>query len=364
MGYCFVKITTSDGIVGWGEACDSFGCSYPPVIAAIVEHALAPCVLGEPVASIRRLHQKMRAATRRRLGDDWSAIHAISAVELALWDAHGKSKGESVSAMLGRHRSSVPVYASGNFLEDATPAEHVEHVSPFLEQGVRAVKFRTGLEYQDDLERLVAVRAGIDPSVDLMIDGSENYNVPTTLWIAEQLAALGVRWFEEPIPQHHRRGIEEVVRRSPVPIAYGEHLFTLAGFTDAMLRRQLHVVQPDAASCGGLLECLAVGGVAESLGLRVVPHFAAGPVAMAANLHLAASILSADLLEFAFPLADLWTTVARGAVLGRDDIVNGALPVPDAPGLGVELDETVLESLPFHSPARVTEVSRRSVGVV
>jgi L-alanine-DL-glutamate epimerase-like enolase superfamily enzyme len=207
-----------------------------------------------------------------------------------------------------------------------------------------------GPEWEADLATLEGVRDLLPDSVALMIDGNECFTVPTALIVADRLADLGVQWFEEPVPQHHRAAIEEVVQRSAVPIAYGEHLFGVHDFTDCLARRQADVLQPDAALAGGFAECRRIAALAAPYGVRVVPHCAAGPVALAANLQLAASVPAIRLLEYPYPLAEMWAATAPGAALGPDALRDGCLPVLPGPGLGVDLDARALAERPYVAP--------------
>ena len=364
LSYCLMRVTTDDGIVGWGEACDSFGMTYASVVEAAVADAFAPLLVGEELDSIDRLMHKLRSWTRRRLGHTWVAAQALSGLELALQDALGKARSEPVAVMLGGSLDPVPVYASSVFLEEGDPDWHLELLDPLLRAGVRAVKKRIGVDFQSDLETLAGLRERLDPPVALMIDGNENFTVDTALVVAGRLADLGIEWFEEPVLQESPPAMDAVAARSPVPIACGEHLFGLADFEEAIRRNWARILQPDASTCGGLAEGMRIAAAGERAGLRVVPHTASGPVALAANLHLAAASPSISLLEYPYPLAECWATIAPGCPLMPDRVVNGALVPPDAPGLGVEIDYEAVKSRPYRAPAPGRGPSTRSAGNV
>ena len=354
MSFLFVRIDTDAGLVGAGEACDSYGCSYASVVAAVVEDVCAPLLVGQALDAVEPLADRLRLFTRRRLGDGWIAAHARSAVELALWDLAGQAAGRSVSRLIGRVRDEVEIYASSVFLEEGSASFHLDLLAPLLAQGVTKVKVRIGPDWETDLGTLGDLRAKLEPAVQLMVDGSETFTLPTALQVASGLHALGVQWFEEPLPQGARAGIESLCAASPVPIAYGEHLFGLDEAVDAMRRGQLQVLQPDASTCGGLGEARRMAAAAAPFGVRVVPHVCAGPVALAANLHLAATVPAIRLLEYPPSLAGAWSTFGPGLDLGPSAIVGGKLPVPDGPGLGITLDEDAVRRHPYRRPeARV-----------
>ena len=364
LSYCLIRVTTDDGITGWGEACDSFGMTYASVIEAAVADAFAPLLVGEELDSIERLMHKLRSWTRRRLGHTWVAAQALSGLELALHDALGKARDEPVAVMLGGSLDPVPVYASSVFLGEGDPDWHLGLLDQMLRAGVRAVKKRIGVDYQSDLETLAGLRERLDPAVALMIDGNENFTVDTALIVAERLADLGVEWFEEPVLQESPPAMDTVAARSAVPIACGEHMFGLADFEEAIRRNWARVLQPDAATCGGLAEGLRIAAAGERAGVRVVPHTASGPIALAANLHLAAASPSINLLEYPYPLAECWATIAPGCPLVPDRVVNGALAPPDEPGLGVEIDYEAVKSRPYRAPAPRSGPSTQYTGNV
>ncbi len=353
LSYCYVRVESDDGLVGYGEVCDSFGCTYAGIVAKTIEDAFVPLVVGEELVAVEPLAERMRLFTRRRLGDQWIASQARSGVEIALWDLLGQSTKSPVSALLGRVRERVEVYASHTFLEEGDSAWHLERLTPLLERGVTMVKVRIGPNWHEDLLVLEELRNGLPSEVDLMVDGSEIFTVATAIEVAKRLELLDVRWFEEPIPQSERAGIEELTRRSPVTIAYGEHLFGVEDTLEALRHGHVGVLQPDAATSGGIAETRAIARLGAAFGARVVLHHAAGPVSLAANLHVAASVQGVRAIEYSYVLAEGWT-LGTGAALGTDEIVDGCLAVPDSPGLGVGLDEELARRHPYRiDPKRV-----------
>jgi D-galactarolactone cycloisomerase len=350
LSYCFVRVETDTGLVGYGEACDSYGCSFAGVLAAVVDQALAPLVVGQEVDSVERLAERMRLFTRRRLGDAAIAPEARSAVEIALWDVLAQEAGRSVSSLLGRARDRVAVYASSVFLEEGPAAWHHELLSPLLDRGVTMVKVRVGPEWRPDLATLAELRGRLPDDVELMVDGSEIFTLPTSLEVAKRLGDLGVTWFEEPLPQNERAGIEQLAAGSPVAIAYGEHLYGNLDALEVLTRRQASVLQPDASTCGGIIEARRMAATGAYFGARVVPHVCAGPVALAANLHVVASTPVIRAIEYPYTMAPSWAAFAPGTPLGPDAIEAGTIAVPDGPGLGVVLDETAVRAHPYRPP--------------
>lgn len=349
MSYCFVRISSDSGRVGYGEACDSYGCTYAGVVGETILQAFAPLVLGEELDAVERLVARMESHTRRRLGLGGVAALARSAIEGALWDLAAQEAGRSLSGLLGRLRESVEVYASTGFLEECGAQDQYRRLVPLLERGVKRVKVRIGPAWREDLETLADLRRRLGTQIDVMVDGSETFTEPTARQIALQLERLGVSWFEEPLVQETPLGIERLVSACSVPIAYGEHLFTAGQALEMMQRCRISVLQPDASTCG-ITAARAMVAAAGRFGVKVVPHICSGPVAVAANLHLAASSPGVRLVEYPFDQAPLWEMLAPGCGLGVEGIADGRLAVPDLPGLGVALDTQAAAAHPYRPP--------------
>lgn len=362
--HVLVRVECDEGQVGYGEVCDSYACTYPLSVKALVDEVFKPLLEGEDPRDLERLVFKLRGWTRRRLGDQGIAIQTISGIEIALWDLRGKIKGQSVSELLGQVRDRIPVYASSTVLEEGPAEVHFRLVEPLLQRGVRAVKVRLGIDYRRDLETLQGLRALVPADIQMMVDGGEHYTVRTALEIAHQLAELEIRFFEEPIPQLNREGIAYLVSKSPVPIAYGEHLFLTQDFQDCLIHQRADVIQPDAAICGGISECRRIAALAEAFGVAVVPHSAAGPLALAANVHLSSSLPNLWMLEYAFTFDRVWRGLLKEPVLSPEFITDGQLPLPVGPGLGVHLDEEVWAEYPYQARARVSQMPEWSLGNV
>jgi D-galactarolactone cycloisomerase len=362
--HLLVRVETNDGSTGYGEVCDSYACTYPLSVKAIIDEALKPLLIGEDPADHERLILKMRGWTRRRLGDQGISIQAISGIEIALWDLIGKIKGKSVSELCGRLRNRVPIYASSTVLEEGEPEVHLKLLEPCLSRGVRAVKVRMGVDFRRDLVTLRDLRSAIGDDIQMMVDGGEHYTVRTALEIAHVLADLGIRFFEEPIPQNNREGIARLVEKSPVPIAYGEHLFLTQDFQDCLIHNRADVIQPDASICGGISECRRIGALSETFGVPVVPHSAAGPLALAANLHLSATLPNLWMLEYTFTFDRVWREMLKEPILSPGAIRDGELPVPDGPGLGVTVDEEMWDRHAYQDRGIGSEMPSWSLGNV
>jgi D-galactarolactone cycloisomerase len=324
-----VRLVSSDGVVGWGETY-----ALPGFRAAL--EAAAERLVGAPVD---------RAVAPERPASP-AAIAAASALELALHDLIGKTLGVPAYRLLGaRLRDRVPVYASGFlYRPDALPAVlWPEEAERLVRRGFRALKLRIGaFDPADELPLLAALRHELPDDVELMVDAWGAYTLPTAIEVAAVLADLGVRWFEEPAgPRETYPGYEALHAVSRVPIAGGEALTSVPAFEQLLDRRVLDVVQPDPSLCGGLAATAAVARLAAERGVECAPHTWNGGVMAAATLHLLAT------LDTPRPVLEYDTTenpFVRDLLSNPPELVDGCFTVPDAPGLGVEIDETALRS--------------------
>jgi L-rhamnonate dehydratase len=337
-----VLIHTDDGLTGIGEVTSqSYVCKacFDAPRSAARRHGLTSILLGEDPCDVERLWQKMYYETNR-YGRRGAAIHAISGADIALWDLRGKAEGKPVCELLGgAQRSSVRAYASVLFGD--TPDETARLAREFVALGLTATKFGWGPFGRDaelDVAHVTAAREALGADHDLMVDAGHAWDWPTALERARRLAPLDIRWLEEPLAQDDRAGYAELCPRSPVPIAAGEGDVTQWDFAD-LLERGVHVVQPDVAFCGGLTVCRQVSRMAEPLGRRVVPHCFSTGINLAASLHWMASIPTGTLVEYCLRPSPLMRKLVRNL----PPLVEGEVPVPMGPGLGIELDEEIVE---------------------
>lgn len=339
-----VRVETSDGIVGWGESCDSFGISYPTVLERFVEDVWGPVATDSTCTAALTALDAKRRAVARTLGFSHSAAQSLSAVDIAIRDAQARSAGVSLSPVEGRVSDRLRVYAgNSHFLESRGAAGHVELLTPLLERGVSMVKMRIGPDWRTAMRVLDDLRTTL-PDIDLMVDGSELFSVAESIEMAARLADLRISWFEEPVSAARLPAIARIAAASPVPVAYGEHLFSTEHMLDTMDGAAISVVQPDASICGGIAEADLMARTALGRGARVVMHTHGSPVTFAANALVASAIPGIDLIEYPFHLSPMLERVAPGAGFGVASIVDGTVAVPTGPGLGIDVDVDVIEA--------------------
>ncbi|MHC4230645.1 MAG: mandelate racemase/muconate lactonizing enzyme family protein [Planctomycetota bacterium] len=339
---CLVKITCDDGTFGWGE-----GYGPAQVIKAGIEF-FRPLLIGHDPLETESLWQTMylRSLDYARRG---ILLSALSAIDVALWDLRGKILGQPVSVLLGgRRRQSVRTYASGMyFTETGSLSERlVREALGYKEQGFDAMKMKVGLNIEKDTENVQAVRQAIGSEVDLMIDANHAYSLAEAMKLARVVEPYRISWFEEPVSPEYYSGYSQLRKTTSIPIAGGECEYLRFGFLRLFEQQCVDIAQPDICAAGGLTEVKRIADMAYTFGVDLVPHTWGTGIAISAALHLIASI---DMPGGRLNNAEALLELDRTANPLRDELVeptfsphNGRLQVPDEPGLGVNVDEDVL----------------------
>ena len=344
-GTCLVEVETADGIVGWGE------CYGPSAVAkAFIDTQLAARVIGRDPFDIEVVWEDLYNRIKD-YGPKGMSIAAISGIDIALWDIIGKSVGKPVHKLIGgAFRTEVDAYATGMYFVDMDNlvSEAVEEAESYAQAGFRAMKMKIGLgSIRRDIERVGAVRKAIGPDVKLMVDANHSLTVPTAIRMGRELEQLDVDWFEEPISPEDIEGYVAVSTALDIAVAGGENEFTRWGFKDAITRKAMDIVQPDVCAAGGISECKKIAAMATAHGVECVPHAWGSAIGLAATIHFLASI--PDQPPCLFPVSPMLEFEQEENPF-RDHLalepivqVNGAVKVPNGPGLGIEIDRAVIE---------------------
>jgi L-alanine-DL-glutamate epimerase-like enolase superfamily enzyme len=340
-----VEVETDDGVVGVGTA-GAFGGGAK----AIVELYLADLVLGEDPRRHEHLWQRM-ARTLARFGRGAPTWTAISAVDIACWDAHGRAEGKPVVELLGGPaQTSVPCYVSRLYaLEDLD--ELTAEARGWVAAGFTRMKQRFGFGPKDgprgmprNVELVRTVREAVGDEVELAADAYMGWDVGYAIEMAKLLRPYELSWLEEPLMPHDVGGYVELKRRCPWQRwSCGEHSYTKWEFAELIRRRAVDILQPDVNRAGGLTEAVKICALAETAGLPVVPHSNE-----AHNLHLVFSRSPSvcPLVEY-FPNVEpdtgneLFWKVFEGHPEARD----GRVELGDRPGLGISVREEVVAEL-------------------
>ena len=349
-----VKLTTDDGLTGWGEG-GQYGPAEP--VKACVEHVLGPTLLAMPDASPGLVWDTLYTQTRD-FGQKGAYIEAISAIDIALWDLAGKALGVPVSTLMGgRFRDSVQAYGTGGYYRETTfdPARDLSALQSEMERyaatGFAMLKIKIGLlPVRQDAARIARVRQALGDDFHLLTDANHAYNSSTAVLMGRHLEDAGVEMFEEPVPPEDREGYARVRTALSVPIAGGEAEYTRYGFRDFIAGGCVDIVQPDICVCGGISETMKIQALASAHNLRVVPHVWGSGVALAAGLQVCSALPLTPFGYVPVPLQNepvIEFDRTRNPL--RDDLLtthftlhDGRVAVPDRPGLGVDVDPEAL----------------------
>jgi D-galactarolactone cycloisomerase len=332
--HTLVAVLTDEGLTGLGSVFTNAGL----VRAALA--VMEPLWRGEHALEPERVSEKLHQHTFW-LGRGGSLTHAISGIDIALWDLLGQATGQPIGRLLGgRYRERVQPYAS--LLMDQ-PEPLREHLLAVKAQGFRAFKIGWGPfgRFGAVLDEAIvgAAREAVGPDCRLMVDagGSDAFWPNGRKWAlrtAQMLAAHDVEWFEEPLPPDALEDYVALRHAAPVPIAGGEVLTRRQAFRPWLQAGAFDVVQPDVTKVGGISEERKIAWLAGEHGVKFVPHGWNTAVGLAADLQLAAAVPGTDLVEYIAGSPYVDDLTVGGWRLDAD----GMLPIPEAPGLGVVLD--------------------------
>ncbi|MCS7047054.1 MAG: mandelate racemase/muconate lactonizing enzyme family protein [Gemmataceae bacterium] len=341
--HTIIEVYTDEGLSGVGSAFTS---------KALVEGAvklLAPLLLGERADEPARVSEKLRQSLFW-LGRGGAVEHAISGIDIALWDLFGKVCNQPVSRLLGgNYRSKIKPYGSILFDE---PAQLREKLMGAVLRGFKAIKlgwrpFGRRDAKTDEL-LIQTARDAVGPNIELMVDagGSEQFwphGYKWALQTAKMLANYDVVWFEEALPPDDLEGFIALRRQAPLPIATGEVLTRRQSFRPYIERGAVDIIQPDCTKCGGITEALRIAWMAYENNVLYVPHGWNTAIGLAADLHLTAAVPVARYVEYLTPTPYIDELILDPP---RPD-ADGFLHVPTGPGLGIQLNPEALAKYGF-----------------
>jgi D-galactarolactone cycloisomerase len=332
--HTLVAVYTDEGITGWGSVFTN------DVLVRGALGVLEPLFRGENPLEPERVSEKLHANTFW-MGRGGSITHAISGIDIAMWDILGKVTGQPAGRLLGgRYRDRVLPYASILMQQPEPLADHLRSIRA---QGFRAFKIGWGpfgrRSHTLDEQIVKAAREAVGPEARLMVDpgGSDAFWPGDYKWAirtAQMLADYDVYWFEEPLPPDHLDDFVLLRNQSPLPIAGGEVLTRRQAFAPWLQARAFDIVQPDVTKVGGISEERRIAWMAEEHGVRFIPHGWNTALGLAADLQLASAIPRTDMVEYLSGSPFIDELAVGGWRLDAD----GMLPIPSGPGLGIQLD--------------------------
>jgi len=341
-------VSTDEGVHGLGEA---FYFGGPAKIAAhVMCDAFGALVMGRDPFDNCVIWDSLYNWTRDQ-GMKGVIIAALSAIDIALWDIKGKALGLPVYRLLGgAYRTKARAYATGLYEpQNVTSVEDAlaEEALGYKEEGFGGMKLKIGYGLVQDLRYVKAVREAIGDDIYLMVDANHAYNASEAIRLARAMERYNIYWFEEPVPPEDMEGYLEVKNNSNILIAGGECEYTRYGFRELINRRAVDILQPDLCAAGGFTEMMKIVAMASAANVPVMPHVWGTNVGLAASLQFFAAL--PHFPERRFP-AEPFFEYDRSSHPLRDGVTqekfqmkDGYLPIPDRPGLGVNLDMDFLE---------------------
>ena len=357
--WILVKLTTHDGIVGWGECyASSVG---PEAMRGVIEDVFSRHMHGQNPEEIELMFRRAYSSgfTQR---PDLTVMGAFSGLEIACWDIVGKARGRPVHAMLGgrmndRIRAYTYLYPLPHHaLEDfwTSPEMAAESALDCVERGYTAVKFDPAGPYtmrgghmpgMRDISMSVAfckaIREAVGDRADLLFGTHGQFTTAGAIRLGQALEPYSPLWFEEPIPPDAVDEMAKVARAVRIPVATGERLTTKAEFAPVLRSGAASIVQPALGRAGGIWEMKKLAAIAEVYNAQMAPHLYAGPVEWAANVQLAASIPNILMCE------TIETSFHDQLIKGTIRVEDGYITPPDTPGLGIEVDEDLARAHPY-----------------
>ena len=359
---CFVKIETDEGIYGWGECYTQSDRDVQ--ITAHVDQ-LKRYLIGRDPTNIKHFTQMAFDDFAGRRGS-MDYYCAISGLEHAMWDIAGKAYGAPVHKLIGGAcRDKIRVYANGWSGGNPTPDSLAERASEVIEAGFTALKFdpipgrwRTYVSKDVEdaaVENVRAVREAVGPDVDILVEMHRRLAPMHAVRIAHEIERYRPFWYEEPILAENIPALASVRQKINIPVVTGEELYTKFEFREVFERQAADILNPDVCNVGGILELKEIAAMAEPYFVVISPHnFNSTTVGLAATIQVSAAIPNFLITEYFVNLEELGRDIAKKPF----EVKDGYIQIPDAPGLGIDLDEERLAAYPYkpfppRSPAQI-----------
>jgi len=343
--WLFLKIETDNGLVGWGE----------PVIegkAHTVEtavHEMMDYVIGRDPARIENIWQELYRAAFYRGGP--ILMSALAGIDQALWDIKGKKYNAPIHDIIGGAcRDTIRIY---QWIGGDRPSDVGQAAREAMDSGATAIKMNGTAEMQivdnhrkiDELvARVAAIRDACGPYFDIGVDFHGRVHKPMARIIARELEQFKLMFIEEPVLSENLEEMIEIRRHCNIPIAAGERLFSRYDFKRVLESGAIDILQPDLSHAGGITECRKIAAMAEAYDVALAPHCPLGPIALAACLQVDAVSYNAFIQEQSLGIhynqgSDLLDYLVDPTVFSCAD---GHVRIPSGPGLGIEVNETVV----------------------
>ena len=356
--WTFVRVYTDEGIVGTGE-CNSAAASASGFAVKEAILTMKPLLIGEDPFNVGPLYEKMRRHGRYGGTTNPPIIFAITGIENALYDIVGKALGVPVYQLLGgKYRDKIRLYADCHAGDDEEPQAYADKALEAVAEGYGAVKFdvdNTGIgkldpynwtvgakEMSHIISLIEGIRDGVGYEIDLAIDCHGQFDLPSAITLAKAVEPLRLLWLEEPVPSENITALAQVRASSSTVICTGENQYTRFEFLNLFAHKATDIIMPDLAKAGGIAEGKRIAELADTHYIPIAPHNVSSPLGMMAACHVMAAVPNFLLLEFHGRDIPWWSDLCDG---DQPFIENGFMAVSERPGIGVELNDKVAQSL-------------------
>lgn len=322
-----VRVTTEDGLVGWGE---TYGICAPRATCEIINDLLAPMVVGADPEAVEQLWDMLYGLMRVRGCTGGFHVDAIAAIDIALWDLRGRAAGVPVRALLGETvHPTIPAYLSG--LPAGSLSKRVEMARALQAQGHRVFKIHTVISYEGVVEEVAALRSALGDEADILVDLHWKFTADEALALATRLAPYRPAFIEAPVKPEDMAGLARVGRESPVPLAAGEEWYTAYEVANRLAAGPIAFLQPEMGHVG-ITQYRRIAALGAAHGAAIAPHATIG-----VGIFLAAS------LQVSATLPNLWKHEWQHSIFARNlafldsdmGYADNAYRLPGGPGLGV-----------------------------
>lgn len=333
-----VKVTTDDGLVGWGES--HHGRAHL-AIATLINTTLRQLVCGMDATDTTGVWSRIYKFQLASHGMGAACAMAMSGLDIALWDIRGKAVGWPLYKLLGGASRKIAAYAGGIALGYQPPDTLVAEVGGFVAAGFGAVKLRVGDNPADDIARVSAVRSAFGDGLEILTDANAAYGLADVRRLLPALDACRVGWLEEPFPSHDVRSYQEAKALARVPLAAGENHFTRFDFARLIEDGAVSILQPDLSKAGGITEVMRIAAMASAHTLPIHCHSSNG-INMAATVHVMSAIDNAGYFEGDCSVENK----LRDALIDPPIRIgsDGMIAPNEGPGLGIDVDESLIRS--------------------
>jgi len=335
-----VRVTDDDGRTGYGEAHHGQNCT---AMAEIIEKGVGSLIIGHDPLDSEGIwnHINRQQVVTHGLGA--GSVIALSGIDNAIWDLKGKILGLPIYRLLGGSRKKIRAYAGGLSLGYKPPEELEEDVKALIDEGYTAIKMRVGDTPAKDAMRVGHIRRVFGDTIDIAVDAATRYDlldIPDVLRYCEE---FNVYWLEEPFTPDNLAGYAELRRRTAIPIAAGENHYTRQAFRDLFEARAISICQADFSKTGGFSEIKKIADMAAAYHIPMAPHTSHSVLSAAGNAHILSALSNALIYEADVAAVNPFRTDLATKPYG---VVNGFIEPNDAPGIGIEINESVLDKYP------------------